>query len=1325
MIKRLLFAVLVLLISLNIYALEKDTLSFRKAAFIENKNQWPNQVLYKAPISTGNLWIEKNTLTFDIKNPEDLKAIADYKSEAGTNKEKGLLFPTRMRHHVYKVHFVGGNTETHIKPIKAYDSYENYFIGNDKKKWARNVKTYQSIEYIDLYPGINLKMYQHEGFLKWDFMVAAQSNADQIILAYEGVEKLSLQSGKLVIKTSVNKIIEMAPYSYQIDNEGNHIDVRCEYRLKEKQVSFYFPDGYNPEWTLVIDPVLVFGSYSGSTSDNWGYTATFDSQGYLFAGGSSFGNGYPYTTGAMDTTFSGGSCDIVISKYDTNGTQLIYSTYLGGSGAEVPSSLIVNSNDELFIMGVTGSSDFPISASAYDNSFNGGTGFILTGIINFSSGSDLCITRLNNTGTQILASTYLGGTANDGLNTSGNLIKNYADELRGEIVIDNNNNPIIVSSTLSNNLPVSPLSFQPTSAGMQDGMIAKFDNNLSNLTWCSYFGGSDVDAIYSVAVDQNQDIYITGGTSSSDLSTTQGALHTNYQGGNTDGFIAKINSNGSNLIHTTYFGTPAYDQSYFIDLDKFDNAYVFGQTADTGSTLIFNALWNTPGDGQFISKLNSQLSSIIWSTTWGNGSTGVDVSPSAFMVDLCNRIYLSAWGGLTNGSWSTTNGLPISNNAFQSTTDGSDYYVMVMKDDASGLDYGTFYGGSQSHEHVDGGTSRFDHKGRIYQAVCAGCGGHSDFPTTANAHSTTNNSSNCNNGVFKFDFDIPAIVADFVQPPVGCAPDTINFNNTSYLTHPTLTTFYWDFGDGTNSNLQTPSHIYTQSGIYTVTLIISDIQSCNLSDTITQQIAMLSGSIDTLPTKGICLNDFTQIGILPINDPNVSYHWTNATNISDSLIANPIVAPLTDTWYNMGITNGVCTDTLRQLIRVYNIDVFAGNDTSLCQGIITLTAQSNSTNLQFQWSSSSSFLDTLNISTSDSTLTTTVSGPTYFYVRAFWQGCDDYDSVLVDVRIHIQQQNIQNPLCHDDSNGSIQVAATGGLTPYTFTWNNGMNGNTINNLPAGNYIITATDTDGCFTSDTVTLTNPSLLISTTAKKNIPCAQACIGKAWSNPSGGTPPYTWQWDDANNQTTNPAAQLCDGTFIVIVKDANNCSLTDTVVLIDSSINFNFSAWDDDTVYQGQTVTINSTNLGGGYSYLWTPSTGLDNPTSNSTSATPNQTTTYYIDVHDQWGCTWRDSVTLWVIDVICDEPYIYVPNAFTPNGDGKNDILHVKSNVAYEVDFQIYDRWGELVFATNNLDNGWDGTYRGQKANPGVFVYHLVITCYNKEIFRKKGNITLIR
>ena len=1323
--KKILIFTLFIAYGLTLYALEKDTLTFPGASFIENKNQWPEQVVFKADIKTGNLWLEKDGLLFDIQNPEDLRAIAEYKNHYGVYREKGIPFPTRVRRHIYKIRFSGANPEPRVYGENPLKSYNNYFIGKDKSRWASHVKKYKSVTYKELYPGIDYKIYQKDGFLKWEFILAPLADPKLIRLDYQYIEKVSIINDRLIIKTSVNKIIELKPYAYQIDDQGNKIDVECRFIQKGNRVSFELPKGYNKQWPLIIDPTLVFSSYSGSTADNWGYTATYDSQGYLFAGGSAFGNGYPTTTGAVDTVYSGGICDVVISKYDTNGTQMIYSTYLGGSGVEVPSSLVVNSNDELFIMGTTGSSDFPVTANAYDTSFNGGTGFVLTYIINFNNGADLFVTRLNNSGTQILASTYFGGSGNDGLNTPLNLVKNYADELRGEILIDKNNNCFIASSTVSNNLPTTNNSFQVNPGGGQDGLIAKLDNNLSNLIWCSYYGGSNDDAIYSLALDDLQRPYITGGTMSQNLPVSSNALYTTYQGGSADGFIAHFNLNGSQILHATYYGTYTYDQSFFIDLDRNNNVYVFGQTSDTGTTFIYNAGWNSPHDGQFISKLNPQLSQVIWSTTWGNGATGPDVSPSAFMVDLCNRIYLSAWGGQTNGSWSTTNGLPISSNAFQSTTDGSDYYVMVMKDDASGLDYGTFFGGSQSSEHVDGGTSRFDNKGRIYQAVCAGCGGHSDFPTTTNANSNTNNSTNCNNAVFKFNFHIPTIVADFIQPPVVCVPDTSFFTNTSYLTHPTNTGFHWDFGDGTTSNQISPAHNYTQSGIYFVRLIIDDSLSCNLADTIVKQVAVLSGAVDTLPQKNMCKGDFVQIGILPINDPNIVYHWINAPAISDSTIANPIATPVTSTWYKLSVSNGNCTDTLYQYVEVFDIHVNAGNDTTLCTGNITLLAQSNYPNLNYQWSSNSNFTDTLNSSLQDSTLTTSVSGPTFYYVRSYWGGCEGMDSVLVDVRIHVVQQVVTNPLCHGDSNGVIQVNATGGTAPYTYSWAGGQNGSQLNNLPSGIYTLTVTDADGCFTHDSIQLNDPAPLLSTTSVKNIPCKQACIGKAWANPNGGTPPYTWLWNDSYHQKTNPATQLCDGVYIVEIKDAHNCTLSDTVEVIDSSIYIHFEAWDDDTIYEGQQVQLNSTNLGSDYTYQWTPPTNLSDPNIPNPIASPNSTTTYYVDVHDKWGCNWRDSVKINVVDVICDEPYIYVPNAFTPNGDGKNDVLYVQSNVAYELDFKIYDRWGELVFETHSLSDGWDGTFHGKKVDPGVFVYHLTMTCYNHEVFRKKGNITVIR
>ena len=231
----------------------------------------------------------------------------------------------------------------------------------------------------------------------------------------------------------------------------------------------------------------MFSTYSGSFANNFGYTATFDSDGFLFAGGSVFSAGYPTTVGAYDISYGGGTfngsahIDIGITKYDTSGTFRIYSTYLGGNNSELPHSLIVNSNDELFIYGTTGSSNFPTSLNAYDNTFNGGTLANLQNGLGFqyNNGTDIFVTRLSNDGSSLLASTFVGGSGNDGLNfTSTNTLRyNYADEVRGEIQIDDYDNVYVISSTLSTNFPTTAGVFQPSYAGgPSDGCLFKLDN---------------------------------------------------------------------------------------------------------------------------------------------------------------------------------------------------------------------------------------------------------------------------------------------------------------------------------------------------------------------------------------------------------------------------------------------------------------------------------------------------------------------------------------------------------------------------------------------------------------------------------------------------------------------------------------------------------------------------------------------------------------------------------------------------------------------------------------------------------------------------------
>ena len=242
-------------------------------------------------------------------------------------------------------------------------------------------------------------------------------------MEYEGADRLFLKNGNLHIQTSVNEIIEQKPFAYQVI-AGKTVEVPCIFSLNKNILTFEFPNGFDNTIPLVIDPVLTFSTYTGSIADNWGYTSTYDANGNLYAGGIVFGLGYPFTTGAYQTA-SGGGIDIGISKFNSNGTGLIYSTYLGGTSSEIPHSLIVNNNNELLVYGTTGSLNFPITAGAYDVSFNGGTAVTVTGAVPFPNGSDIFISKFNAAGSALSGSTFIGGSGNDGLNVAATLHYNY------------------------------------------------------------------------------------------------------------------------------------------------------------------------------------------------------------------------------------------------------------------------------------------------------------------------------------------------------------------------------------------------------------------------------------------------------------------------------------------------------------------------------------------------------------------------------------------------------------------------------------------------------------------------------------------------------------------------------------------------------------------------------------------------------------------------------------------------------------------------------------------------------------------------------------
>jgi hypothetical protein len=771
--------------------------------FISNKGQWPAVVRYAAAVPGGHLYLEPGGLRYVLLQPvahphsgPAATAKAPHRAASAPPAADGAI-----RGHQLRVRFVGADATTPLVPAQATGEVRNYLHGNDPSRWASAVPSYRQVRYQAPWPGISARFYENATqHLEYDFEVAAGADPHRVQLHYEGASSLTLSAdGQLHVGTSVGALTELMPHAYQVaPATGARQAVACRYRLRaeEAQVSFEL-GAYDHARPLVIDPTVVFSTYSGAKGSNWGFTATYDAAGNMYSGGivldDSFAlPSYPTTMGAFQTSF-GGIIDIALIKYNTgvNGpASRVWATYLGGNRHDFPSSLVVNSQDELIVLGSSASSDYPTTNGALQRDFKGGASVdpfgsaTASSVYRVSSGTDLVITRLSANGGSLAASTYLGGAGNDGIaayapgSAARQLPQNYGDALRGDVLTDAQGNIYVASVTGSLLFPVTAGSFGTNyQGGTCDAVVCKLPPALNRLTWSGLLGGSAADAAYSIQLDAGGNAYVGGGTLSASLPGTSGGYQAQARG-NVDGFVARIAADGRAVQRATYLGTSSYDQAFFVQLGADGGVYVLGQTL--GEWPVSAGVYNNPGSRQFIQKLSPDLDRSLLSTVIGSGSSTIDFSPTAFLVDQCDRVYACGWGGADNlGVYSYTNfitangythGLPTTANAVRRTPDtpdqGSDFYLAQLAPGLTSLTYATFYGDPTPYsegDHVDGGTSRFDPRGVVYAAACS-CSNRDGFPVPPGAYSysATNGAVSspafggsylCNNAAFKLNFE--------------------------------------------------------------------------------------------------------------------------------------------------------------------------------------------------------------------------------------------------------------------------------------------------------------------------------------------------------------------------------------------------------------------------------------------------------------------------------------------------------------------------------------------------------------------------------------------
>ena len=741
--------------------------------FVENKGQWAAPVRYQAELPGGRLYLTPNGFTYSFLDPAALRAASHHQPLAPVAAPLQPAPPAAVRGHAYTVTFEGGSARATLRAEEPTAGIRNYFLGSNPRQWASGVKGYRQVRYAGVYPGIEVQLYENaQQQLEYDFRLAPGAKPTDIRLRYTGPEAVRLSpEGHLLIQTSVGTITEQAPQAWQLTPGGQRQPVSCRFVLEGPTVRFKLGT-YDAKRPLTIDPTVLFSSFTQSTADNWGFTATYDEQGNMYSGGVAFGPGYPATPGAFQTSFSG-TGDVAIIKYKVTAqgpAARLYATYLGGTSTDAPHSLIVNGRDELVILGTTGSSNFPVSSSAVQRRFRGGPAYGSSREqIWYDAGADLFVATLSADGSQLIASTYLGGSGTDGLNLA--LTNNYGDPWRSDVLTDGDDNVYLASVTQSPDFPTAR-ALQPKLQGNSDAVVCQLPRLLDNLGWSTYLGGLGADAAFSLQLTSDRHLYVAGGTTSPDFPTMAGALLPKLAGGR-DGFVACFEPGGAALRSATYLGTAADDLAFFLQLDNSGDVYVLGQT-DSPDYPITPGLYGTKGAHQFIHKLTADLRTTAYSTTFGSASSGHEISPTAFLVDDCERVYVSGWGGSTNAGFTNgnTRNLETTPNAVQRSTDGSDFYLAQFKAGMTGLEYATFFGEDGGRgEHVDGGTSRFDKKGVVYQAVCGGCGGTQGFPHPQGAgyYSTRNASTNCNNAAFAISFGL--VVADPGPTRYVCASD--------------------------------------------------------------------------------------------------------------------------------------------------------------------------------------------------------------------------------------------------------------------------------------------------------------------------------------------------------------------------------------------------------------------------------------------------------------------------------------------------------------------------------------------------------------------------
>jgi gliding motility-associated-like protein len=1000
----------------------------------------------------------------------------------------------------------------------------------------------------------------------------------------------------------------------------------------------------------------------------------------------------------------------------------IWGTYFGGNGGDYPYSVATDAAGNIYLAGMT-TSTFNIASGGFQNTFNGGFDAFLVKLT--PAGALLWSTYYGGTGdekectvtTDAAGNVYLAGwTTSTGNITSGGFQNTYGggaydaflvkfdgvtgnrlwatyyggsgEDRAGNVATDPAGNVYLCGRTESPS-NIASGGFQNTYGGNMDAYLVKFDGATGNRLWATYYGGGMWDEAYNLAADATGDVYISGGTTSNSNIASGGFQNTN--GGSGDAFLAKFNAATGNRIWATYYGGSGSDYGHSMALDPSGNVFMTGETTSTTS-IASGGFQNTYGGGLFddyLVKFDAS-GSRLWATYYG-GTNNEEQYTDGLAVDASGNAYL------TGDSYSPNTGNAIASGGFQNSLVGSENIFLAKFDPAGNRLCATYYG--QNHEEF--GLVAVDNSGNVYLAAWA------DFNSTTNiasgGYQNTYGGGNYDGFLIKFNscFNVlsvtaaPTNISCFGQC-TGTATATPNNGTAPY-------TYLWSPGGGTTS-----SATGLCAGTYTITVIDAAPDTATAIVTITQP-AVLTASI-TSTAAGCGNNNGTATVTAGGGTPAYTYSWNpggGTSSLATGLAPGNYTATVTD-------ANG-CTQTQTVTVTSGNtLSVTVSSTQAGCavnNGTATAIPNTGTSPYTYSWNNGQT-----------SQISTGLSAGTYTVSVIDAGGCTATETVTVTSAISSVSVTVSStPTGCTVNNGTATANGSNGTAPYSYSWNNGQTSQTATGLAAGNYTAAVTDANGCTQTQTVSVTSNSALTLTVTSTQAGCT-VNNGTATATGNNGTAPYSYSWN--NGQSTQTATGLAIGNYTATVTDANGCTQTQTVSVTQTTGPSASAAAVPNSISSGDSTTLSAS---GGISYSWAPSAGLNNTSAANPVASPTATTTYCVYVFDANGCFDSSCVTVFIIPepVVCGE--FYIPNAFSPNGDEENEVFKAFINPVCVVEFRltVYNRWGEKVFDTYDVNESWSGNYHGVMSNAAVYAWYCRAKFTDGKEISRKGNVSLVR